>query len=234
MVEAAAGTRRADAATRVRLIDLAREYRSATATSCSAACERVSRPHAPARRRGGARLRERDGRVPRRRARARRRLGHRRAPPGACAPPASAPGDEVLIQANAFVAAVEALRRRRRAARAGRHPARRPRPDPERPRARASAPRTRGILVVHLYGLPVDLGPILALARERGLVVIEDCSHAHGATLDGRCVGTLRRRRRLQPGRREEPRRLRRRRHGQHRRRRRSPSACSSSARTAR
>jgi UDP-N-acetyl-3-dehydro-alpha-D-glucosamine 3-aminotranferase len=44
---------------------------------------------------------------------------------------------------------------------------------------------------VHLYGLPVDMDPILALARERGLVVVEDCSHAHGATLDGRSVGTF-------------------------------------------
>src|SRR5262249_4922610 len=52
-------------------------------------------------------------------------------------------------------------------------------------------PRTRGILVVHLYGLPVDLDPILALARRAELVVIEDCSHAHGATLAGRRVGSF-------------------------------------------
>jgi dTDP-4-amino-4,6-dideoxygalactose transaminase len=97
-------------------------------------------------------------------------------------------GDEVLIQANAFVAAVEALHD------AGARPV--PvdvrlddlGPDPDDLAARVTT-RTRGILVVHLYGLPVDMGPILALARERGLVVIEDCSHAHGATLDGRRVG---------------------------------------------
>ena len=46
-------------------------------------------------------------------------------------------------------------------------------------------------LVVHLYGLPVEMAPILGLARERALVVLEDCSHAHGATLDGRAVGTF-------------------------------------------
>ena len=97
-------------------------------------------------------------------------------------------GDEVLIQANAFVADVEALRR------VGAVPV--PvdvnlddlGPDPADVAARATA-RTRGLLVVHLYGLPVDLRPLLAFARDRQLVVIEDCSHAHGATLDGRRVG---------------------------------------------
>ena len=76
-------------------------------------------------------------------------------------------------------------RRRRRTAGTGRRPPRRSRPDPEA-LDRAIGPRTRGILVVHLYGLPVEMAPLLGLAREHGLVVIEDCSHAHGATLDGR------------------------------------------------
>src|SRR5215472_13354864 len=92
-------------------------------------------------------------------------------------------GDEVLIQANAFMAAVEAL------VDAGARPV--PvdiqlddlGPDPDDLESRISS-RTRAILVVHLHGLPVDLGPVLALARDRGLVVVEDCSHAHGATLD--------------------------------------------------
>jgi dTDP-4-amino-4,6-dideoxygalactose transaminase len=100
------------------------------------------------------------------------------------------PGDEVVLQANAFVAAVEAL------VDIGARPV--PvdvrlddlGPDPDA-LARAIGPRTRGILVVHLYGLPVDMTPVLALARGHGLVVLEDCSHAHGATLDGRCVGTF-------------------------------------------
>ena len=100
------------------------------------------------------------------------------------------PGDEVLLQANAFVAAVEALHR------AGVTPV--PvdirlsdlGPEPGEIEARLG-PRTRGILVVHLHGLPVDLDPILAIARGRGLIVIEDCSHAHGATLEGRRVGSF-------------------------------------------
>src|SRR5207302_5137841 len=63
-------------------------------------------------------------------------------------------------------------------------------PDPDDLAARLT-PLSRAVLVVHLHGLPVDLRPILALARARGLVVIEDCSHAHGATLDGRRVGAF-------------------------------------------
>jgi dTDP-4-amino-4,6-dideoxygalactose transaminase len=52
-------------------------------------------------------------------------------------------------------------------------------------------PRTRAIIVVHLAGWPCDMDPILALARERNLRVIEDCAQAHGATYKGRPVGSL-------------------------------------------
>ena len=48
----------------------------------------------------------------------------------------------------------------------------------------------RAVLPVHLYGQPADLAGILDVAREFRLDVIEDCSQAHGARLDGRQVGT--------------------------------------------
>ena len=50
-------------------------------------------------------------------------------------------------------------------------------------------PRTKAIILVHLAGWPCDMAPIMQLARARGLVVIEDCAQAHGATYQGRPVG---------------------------------------------
>ena len=52
-------------------------------------------------------------------------------------------------------------------------------------------PQTRAIVVVHLAGWPCDMDSILALARDRGLKVIEDCAQAHGATYKGRPVGSM-------------------------------------------
>lgn len=52
-------------------------------------------------------------------------------------------------------------------------------------------PRTRAILVVHLFGHPVDMDPVLEIARRHNLVVIEDCAEAHGATYNGKKVGSL-------------------------------------------
>ncbi len=52
-------------------------------------------------------------------------------------------------------------------------------------------PSTKAIIAVHLAGWPCDMDPILELARERGLRVIEDCAQAHGATYKGRPVGCL-------------------------------------------
>jgi dTDP-4-amino-4,6-dideoxygalactose transaminase len=59
------------------------------------------------------------------------------------------------------------------------------------PRAieKAITPRTKAVLPVHLYGAPADLAPILALAHERGIRVIEDACQAHGARYEERAVG---------------------------------------------
>ena len=51
--------------------------------------------------------------------------------------------------------------------------------------------RTRVIVPVHLGGRPVDLDPILELARRRGILVVEDAAHAFGARYKGRPAGTL-------------------------------------------
>lgn len=61
--------------------------------------------------------------------------------------------------------------------------------DPEQVAARVT-PRTKAIMVVHMYGHPVDMDPILQIARRHGLRVIEDAAEVHGAEyLAGRATG---------------------------------------------
>jgi len=55
----------------------------------------------------------------------------------------------------------------------------------------AITPRTKAIMPVHLFGLMCDMEPIMALAREHDLVVIEDACQAHGAEYHGRRAGSF-------------------------------------------
>jgi dTDP-4-amino-4,6-dideoxygalactose transaminase len=55
----------------------------------------------------------------------------------------------------------------------------------------AITPRTKAIVPVHLYGQPADINPLLALARQHNLYLIEDCAQAHGAEYHGRKVGSF-------------------------------------------
>lgn len=98
------------------------------------------------------------------------------------------PGDEVIVPSNTYIAtwlAVTAVGAR---------------PVPVEPDlathnidaariAVAITPATRAILPVHLYGQPADLDPIVALARQHGLAVVEDAAQAHGARYKGRRIG---------------------------------------------
>lgn len=68
------------------------------------------------------------------------------------------------------------------------------------PRARCMNPahlpgliseNTKAIVPVHIYGQPAPMGRILAVAKEHGLKVVEDCAQAHGATVGGQHVGTF-------------------------------------------
>ncbi len=52
-------------------------------------------------------------------------------------------------------------------------------------------PRTRAVVCVHLAGWPCDMDPIMALAAEHHLKVIEDCAQAHGARYKNRSVGSI-------------------------------------------
>ena len=51
--------------------------------------------------------------------------------------------------------------------------------------------RTEAIMAVHFGGLPCDMGPILEISRRHNLKIIEDCSHAHGGTWNGKGLGTI-------------------------------------------
>lgn len=51
--------------------------------------------------------------------------------------------------------------------------------------------RTRAIMVVHIYGLPVDMNPVLALANKHRLKIIEDAAEMHGQTYDGKPCGSF-------------------------------------------
>lgn len=52
-------------------------------------------------------------------------------------------------------------------------------------------PNTKAIVLVHLAGWPCDMDPIIELAREKNIVIIEDCAQAHGARYKGKPVGGM-------------------------------------------
>ncbi|QCT04499.1 DegT/DnrJ/EryC1/StrS aminotransferase [Paenibacillus algicola] len=51
--------------------------------------------------------------------------------------------------------------------------------------------KTKGIIVVHLYGHPVDMKPVMDIAKKHNLFVIEDAAEAHGAECNGQVVGSI-------------------------------------------
>lgn len=100
------------------------------------------------------------------------------------------PGDEVIVPSNTYIATALAVTY------VGAKPVfvepdiRTYNIDPARIEA-AITPATRAIMPVHLYGLPCDMDPILAIAQKHGLYVLEDCAQAHGATYKGKTVGSF-------------------------------------------
>jgi dTDP-4-amino-4,6-dideoxygalactose transaminase len=52
-------------------------------------------------------------------------------------------------------------------------------------------PKTKAIIPVHLYGLAAQMDQIMSIANEHNLKVLEDCAQAHGATFDGKNIGTF-------------------------------------------
>jgi dTDP-4-amino-4,6-dideoxygalactose transaminase len=97
-------------------------------------------------------------------------------------------GDEVIVPSNTFIASWLAISQCGATPVAVEPDRDTHNLDPARIEA-ALTSRTRVIMPVHLYGLPADLDPILALARERGLRVLEDAAQAHGARYKGTRIG---------------------------------------------
>jgi dTDP-3-amino-3,4,6-trideoxy-alpha-D-glucose transaminase len=99
-------------------------------------------------------------------------------------------GDEVIVPTNSFIATAEAV------SAVGAKPVL---VDVEEETSVLSAATvepaitaaTKCVIPVHLYGRPVDMDPLLALCRARGIRVIEDACQAHGARYRGRPVGSL-------------------------------------------
>ncbi len=100
------------------------------------------------------------------------------------------PGDEVVVTPRTFIASISCV------VNAGAVPEF---ADVEADSGNVSArtiaavlsPRTKAVVCVHLAGWPCDMDPIMALAAEHGLKVIEDCAQAHGARYKGRPVGSI-------------------------------------------
>ncbi|HEY5753625.1 MAG TPA: DegT/DnrJ/EryC1/StrS family aminotransferase [Chthoniobacterales bacterium] len=100
------------------------------------------------------------------------------------------PGDEVITVPNSFMATAEAIS----------YCGAKPVFVDVDPRTYTMAPgylrtaitaRTKAIIPVHLFGQPADMEPILGIAHEHGLTVIEDAAQAHGAEYKGHRVGSL-------------------------------------------
>jgi dTDP-4-amino-4,6-dideoxygalactose transaminase len=100
------------------------------------------------------------------------------------------PGDEVIVPAMSFAASANVV------VRLGARPVfvdvgLRSRNLTAAAVAAAITPKTRAVMPVHFAGLAVDMDPVNALARERGLRVIEDAAHAIGTSYRGRLIGSF-------------------------------------------
>jgi dTDP-4-amino-4,6-dideoxygalactose transaminase len=102
-----------------------------------------------------------------------------------------APGDEVIVPSLSFVATANAVLY------AGAQPVfadvcglDRPMLSVEEVR-RKITPKTRAVIPMHYAGYPCDMGPLLLLAKDHGLAVIEDAAHAVGSKQDGKGCGTI-------------------------------------------
>lgn len=99
------------------------------------------------------------------------------------------PGDEVIVQANTYIATVLGITENG-ATPVFAEPDGYYGIDPEKIEE-AITPRTRAILPVHLYGQPCDMDKIQEIGKIHGIPVIEDCAQSHGASFRGKMTGNF-------------------------------------------
>jgi dTDP-4-amino-4,6-dideoxygalactose transaminase len=100
------------------------------------------------------------------------------------------PGDEVITVPATFVATVAAIQYANATVRLVDVDPATWTMDPKRLEA-AITPQTKAIIPVHLHGRLADMNPIMKIARDHGLTVIEDAAQAHGAEANGRRAGSI-------------------------------------------
>ncbi len=100
------------------------------------------------------------------------------------------PGDEIITSPFTFIATLNAILEAGATVRFGDIRVEDFALDPESVRAQITD-RTRAIIPVHLYGQAADMAPLVEIAREHSLAIVEDGAQAHGATYRGQGVGTF-------------------------------------------
>jgi len=98
------------------------------------------------------------------------------------------PGDEILVPSNTYIATILSILQCRLTPVLVEPDIRTYNIDPSKLEAHIT-PRTRAIMLVHLYGKPCDMDPIVTIAQKNKLCIIEDCAQAHGAMYKGVKVG---------------------------------------------
>ncbi len=99
------------------------------------------------------------------------------------------PGDEVIVQANTYIASVMGITINV-AVPVFVEPDAHFGIDVDRIEEKITE-RTKAVLVVHLYGMPCHMGRITGLCKKHGLYLVEDCAQSHGACFDGQMTGTF-------------------------------------------
>ncbi len=99
-------------------------------------------------------------------------------------------GSEVIVPSNTYIATINAIINTGHVPVFAEPDIKTYNIDPEKIEEKITS-RTRAIMIVHLYGMPCNMDPILAICKKHNLKLIEDCAQSHGAKYKGRMTGTF-------------------------------------------